>query len=78
MLDSIWALLGNYGLDLQEISTAIHSLFGTTPAVTDAEGNVIQEAGYTGSLAALADFPLIGMILNLFAGFAPAVETTLN
>ena len=78
MLDSIWALLGNYGLDLQEISTAIHSLFGNPPAVTDAEGNVIQEAGHTGSLAALADFPLIGMILNLFAGFAPAVETTLN
>jgi hypothetical protein len=78
MLDSIWALLGNYGLDLQEISDAIHSLFGNTPAITDAEGNVIQEAGHSGSLAALADFPLIGMILSLFAGFAPAVETTLN
>ena len=73
MLDSIWQLLANYGLDVQEIADGINSLF-TVIETTDAEGNVVTE--YGGTLGALAEFPLIGMILQAFASFAPAVEET--
>lgn len=67
MLDSIWQLLANFGLDVKEIADAMGSLIKV-----DAEGNV------SGSLAALIDFPLVGIILNAFASFAPNVpETTL-
>ena len=71
MLESIWQLLANYGLDTKEIADGIGSLFSIT-TTTDANGNVVES--YEGSLAALADFPLIGMVLKAFASFAPAVE----
>lgn len=67
MLDSIWQLLANYGLDTKEIADAIHSL---VKPVVDAEGNVV---GYEGTLAAIVDFPIIGAVLKGFADFAPAV-----
>lgn len=73
MLDSIWQLLANYGLDTGEIADGISSLFSIT-TTTDADGNVIET--YGGSLAALADFPIIGMVLKVFASFTPAVEET--
>lgn len=73
MLDSIWTLLNGYGLDTNEIAEAIHSLFQVSTS-TDAEGNVVES--YTGSLAALADFPIIGTVLKAFASFAPATSTT--
>lgn len=73
MLDSIWQLLANYGLDTGEIADGINSLF-TVTETTDAEGNVVTE--YGGTLGALAEFPLIGMILQAFASFAPTVEET--
>ena len=66
MLESIWQLLANYGLDVSEIANGINSLFQV-----DAEGNVVG-----GSLAALADFPIIGMVLKAFASFAPAASET--
>ncbi len=67
MLDSIWQLLANYGLDTKEIADAIHSLI---QPVVDAEGNVV---GYEGTLAAIVDFPLIGSVLKGFADFAPSI-----
>ena len=67
MLNSIWQLLANYGLDTKEIADAIHSL---VQPVVDAEGNVV---GYEGTLAAIVDFPLIGSVLKGFADFAPSV-----
>lgn len=70
MLDSIWQLLANYGLDTKEIADAIHSLI---EPVVDAEGNVI---GYEGTLAAIVDFPIIGSILKGFADFAPAIAAS--
>lgn len=70
MLDSIWQLLANYGLDTKEITDGIHSLI---QPVVDADGNVV---GYEGSLAALVDFPIIGSILKGFADFAPAIADT--
>ncbi len=70
MLDSIWQLLANYGLDTKEIADAIHSLL---EPVVDAEGNVV---GYEGTLAAIVDFPIIGSVLKGFADFAPAVAET--
>ena len=70
MLDSIWQLLANYGLDTKEIADGIHSLM---KPIVDAEGNVTS---YEGTLGVLANFPLIGDILKGFADFAPAVTTT--
>ncbi len=70
MLNSIWQLLANYGLDTKEIADAIHSLI---EPVVDAEGAVI---GYEGTLASLVDFPIIGSILKGFADFAPAVAAS--
>ncbi len=73
MLDSIWQLLANYGLDTGDIADGISSLF-TVTETTDAEGNVVTE--YGGTLGALADFPIIGMVLQAFASFTPSVEET--
>ena len=70
MLDSIWQLLANYGLDVKEIADAIHTLI---EPVVDAEGNVV---GYEGTLAAIVDFPIIGSVLKGFADFAPAIAET--
>ena len=70
MLDSIWQLLANYGLDTKEIADGIHSLI---QPIVDAEGNV---TGYEGTLGVIANFPLIGDILKGFADFAPTVTTT--
>lgn len=67
MLDSLWQLLANFGLDIQEIADAIASLIKI-----DAEGNA------TGSLAALVDFPIIGVLVKALASFTPVIpETTL-
>ena len=74
MLDSIWQLLANYGLDTGDIADGIGSLF-TVTETTDAEGNVVTE--YGGTLGALADFPIIGMVLQAFASFTPSVEETI-
>lgn len=64
MLDSIWQLLKNYGLNIEEISASIKSL-----VEVDADGNIVG-----GLLEPIANFPLIGGILGMFGGFAPNVE----
>lgn len=68
MLNSIWQLLANYGLDVKEIADAMHSLI---QPVVDAEGNVV---GYEGTLAAIVDFPVIGSVLKGFADLAPSIS----
>ena len=67
MLNSLWQLLANYGLDTKEIADAIHELI---VPVVDAEGNI---TGYEGTLSALVDFPVIGEVIKAFADFAPSV-----
>ena len=67
MLDSIWQLLANYGLDTKEIADSMATLI---KPVVDAEGNVV---GSEGTLAAIVDFPLIGSVLKGFADFAPSI-----
>lgn len=69
MLDSIWQLLANYGLDIEEIADAMGKLIKVVGV--DAEGNPI----YGGNLAALIDFPIIGTILKAFVSFTPPVDT---
>ncbi len=73
MLDSIWQLLADSGLDVGEIADGISSLFSIT-TTTDANGNTVET--YGGTLGALADFPIIGMVLKAFASFTPVVEET--
>lgn len=70
MLNSIWQLLANYGLDVKEISDAMGSLI---KPVVDGEGNVV---GYEGTLAAIVDFPVIGSVLKGFADLAPSIAET--
>ncbi len=72
MLDSLWQLLFDNGLNTDEIAGGINSLF--TQTGTDADGNPI----YGGTLGALADFPIIGMILKAFLSFAPATTETVS
>lgn len=64
MLDSIWQLLKNYGLNIEEISSSIKSL-----VEVDADGNIVG-----GLLEPIANFPLVGGILAAFGGFAPNAE----
>ncbi len=61
MLENIWLLLKNYGLNVDEIGESIRSL-----VEVDKDGNIIG-----GMLAPLKDFPLIGGILGAFGDFAP-------
>ena len=64
MLDSIWQLLKNYGLNIEEISASIKSL-----VEVDESGNIVG-----GLLEPIANFPLIGGILSAFGSFAPNAE----
>ena len=64
MLDSIWQLLKNYGLNVEDISTSIKSL-----VKVDESGNIVG-----GMLEPIANFPLIGGILYASGSFAPNVE----
>ena len=63
MLDSIWMLLKDNGLDVEEIANGISSLF-----------TVNEDGTYGGILAALGDLPLIGTVLQLFSSFAPSIN----
>ena len=63
MLDSIWQLLKDNGLDVEEISNGINSLF-----------SVNEDGTFGGILGALGNFPIIGTILQLFSSFAPGVN----
>ncbi len=66
MLESIWTVLGNYGLDLSEIAAEMSKLFAVDPN---------SESGYSGTLEALANVPVVGEILKAFASFAPSIPS---
>ena len=68
MLNSLWQLLVNYGVDTKEIADAIHALI---EPVLDAEGNVV---GYEGTLAAFVNLPVIGNFIKGFAELAPTIS----
>ncbi|MGN0526205.1 MAG: hypothetical protein ACI4IF_02105 [Acutalibacteraceae bacterium] len=72
MLDSIWQLLANYGLDVNEIAEAMGSLISVS--VDPETGEEI----YGGNLAAIIDFPVVGVILKMFASLAPNVSETIG
>ena len=63
MLDALWQLLKDNGLDAGEISDGISSLF-----------TVNEDGTYGGVLGSLGDFPLIGTVLQLFSSFTPGVN----
>lgn len=65
MLDSIWQLLSNNGLNTADIAESIRELFYID--------EITGEPG--GKLRALAGFPILGTLLELLAGFAPALES---
>lgn len=55
MLVSLWSIMANFGFD--------------TATLADKIANIIakDENGYTGTLAPVADIPLIGTVIGLFA-----------
>lgn len=57
MLEALWPLLGNFGVDLEEVAQALSSVIAP---VFDESGNII---GYTGSLAPFVDLPVVGEII---------------
>ncbi len=63
MLDSIWQLLKDNGLDVDEIAEGISSLF-----------SVNEDGTFGGLLGALGNFPIIGTILQLFSSFTPNIN----
>ncbi len=61
MLASIWAVLGNYNLDLPAIAEAMKKLI------------FLKEDGtYGGNLEPLIEVPVVGEILKAFASFSPS------
>ena len=63
MFESIWEVMANYGMDLTKIANFMAGIFAFD-----------EETGIaTGTLAPLADFPVIGDILKAIAGLAPVV-----
>ncbi len=56
MLVSLWSIMANFGFDTQDLANKI--------------GNIIakdKDENYTGTLAPIAEIPLIGDIIGLFA-----------
>ncbi len=55
MLVSMWSIMANFGFDTGDLANKI--------------GNIIAEIdeGYTGILAPVAEIPLIGTVIGLFA-----------
>ncbi len=56
MLVSLWSIMANFGFDTQDLANKI--------------GNIIakdENEKYTGTLAPVADIPLIGTVIGLFA-----------
>ncbi len=56
MLVSLWSIMANFGFDTQDLANKI--------------GNIIakdKDENYTGTLAPIAEIPLIGTVIGLFA-----------
>ena len=58
MLVSLWSIMANFGFETDELARKISNIIGT-----DEDGN------YTGTLAPVADIPIVGMVIGLFAEF---------
>ncbi len=73
MLQSLWELLGNFGVDLDEIAQSLASVIA--PVVDPDTGDII---GYAGSLAPLVEVPVIGDVIkslaDLVAENMPGIE----
>ena len=61
MLVSLWSIMANFGFETDELARKISNIIGT-----DEDGN------YTGTLAPVADIPLIGTVIGLFADIGNA------
>jgi hypothetical protein len=56
MLVSLWSIMANFGFDTGDLANKIGNIIAK-----DNNGN------YTGTLAPVADIPLIGTVIGLFA-----------
>lgn len=61
MLQAIWEILGNYGVDLNQVAQALSSVISPN---YDEDGNII---GYSGYLAAFVDLPYVGDVIKQLA-----------
>jgi hypothetical protein len=70
MLVSMWSIMANFGFDTADLANKIANIIAK-----DENGN------YTGTLAPVAEIPLIGGIIGIFADIGEAagkVETTIS
>ena len=56
MLVSLWSIMANFGFDTGDLANKIGSIIAK-----DENGN------YTGTLARIAEIPLVGSIIGMFA-----------
>ncbi len=56
MLVSLWSIMANFGFDTQDLANKIGSIIAKD-----------KDENYTGTLAPIAEIPLIGDIIGLFA-----------
>lgn len=72
MLVSLWSIMANFGFDSNGLATKISNIIAVDPETGD----------YTGSLAPLAEVPLVGTVILLFADIGAAAgnatETTIS
>lgn len=73
MLTSLWGILGNFGVDLNEVAQALASVIA--PVFDETGENII---GYTGALAPYVDLPVVGDIIvklaEMVAENMPAID----
>lgn len=56
MLVSLWSIMANFGFDTQDLANKIGSIIAKD-----------KDENYTGTLAPIAEIPLVGDIIGLFA-----------
>ena len=70
MLVSMWSIMANFGFETDELARKIANILAKD-----------ENEKYTGTLAPVAEIPLIGGIIGLFADIGEAagkVETTIS
>ena len=61
MLVSLWSIMANFGFDTRDLADKIGNIIATD-----------ENGKYTGTLAPVADIPLIGTVIGLFADIGNA------
>ena len=58
MLVSLWSIMANFGFETDELARKVSNIIAKD-----------ENGDYTGTLAPVADIPIVGMAISLFAEF---------